>query len=182
MLASETKGISLQATAPAGLDRKEAELYLRLDPERLPKHIAIIMDGNGRWARKRHLPRGRASRRGHLRALRGRVRLADWYPLSDFVRVFRRKLETPSTHRSRLPDEAAFALSEAGGPDAAQKQCAPAIYRSAPRAAGVCPGKDGVGARGPVSQHGNALNPRAQLQRAVGDRGRLPITGTCRRQ
>src|SRR5438132_706925 len=23
----------------------------------LPKHIAIIMDGNGRWAKKRHLPR-----------------------------------------------------------------------------------------------------------------------------
>ena len=22
-----------------------------------PKHIAIIMDGNGRWAQKRHLPR-----------------------------------------------------------------------------------------------------------------------------
>ena len=28
-----------------------------LDPERLPKHIAIIMDGNGRWAKKRGLPR-----------------------------------------------------------------------------------------------------------------------------
>ena len=28
-----------------------------LDPERLPKHIAIIMDGNGRWAKKRLLNR-----------------------------------------------------------------------------------------------------------------------------
>jgi undecaprenyl diphosphate synthase len=28
-----------------------------LDPERLPAHIAIIMDGNGRWARQRGLPR-----------------------------------------------------------------------------------------------------------------------------
>src|SRR5437773_6182448 len=28
-----------------------------LDPTRLPKHIAIIMDGNGRWADRRSLPR-----------------------------------------------------------------------------------------------------------------------------
>jgi len=28
-----------------------------IDPGRLPAHIAIIMDGNGRWARRRHLPR-----------------------------------------------------------------------------------------------------------------------------
>src|SRR3954463_7085383 len=64
MLVSETEGITLQATVPAGLDRKEAEVYQRLDPERLPKHIAIIMDGNGRWARKRHLPRIAGHRAG----------------------------------------------------------------------------------------------------------------------
>src|SRR3954453_20059086 len=28
-----------------------------IDPARLPKHIAIIMNGNGRWANKRNLPR-----------------------------------------------------------------------------------------------------------------------------
>jgi undecaprenyl diphosphate synthase len=32
-------------------------LAQQLDPRRLPAHIAIIMDGNGRWARSRHLPR-----------------------------------------------------------------------------------------------------------------------------
>ncbi len=28
-----------------------------IDKEKLPVHIAIIMDGNGRWAKKRFLPR-----------------------------------------------------------------------------------------------------------------------------
>jgi undecaprenyl diphosphate synthase len=28
-----------------------------LDPKKNPKHIAVIMDGNGRWAEKRHMPR-----------------------------------------------------------------------------------------------------------------------------
>ena len=29
----------------------------KIDLSKLPKHIAIIMDGNGRWAKKRFLPR-----------------------------------------------------------------------------------------------------------------------------
>ena len=51
-------------TIPAGLDHKEAEIFKRLDPNRLPKHIAIIMDGNGRWARRRHMPRVAGHRQG----------------------------------------------------------------------------------------------------------------------
>src|SRR5436309_7427268 len=35
-----------------------------LDPDRLPKHIAVIMDGNGRWAQQRGLPRIEGHRRG----------------------------------------------------------------------------------------------------------------------
>jgi len=54
----------LQHKVPAGLDRKEAEVYRHLDPGRLPKHIAIIMDGNGRWARRRHMPRVAGHRAG----------------------------------------------------------------------------------------------------------------------
>jgi undecaprenyl diphosphate synthase len=36
----------------------------RLEPERLPDHVAIIMDGNGRWARQRGLPRIEGHARG----------------------------------------------------------------------------------------------------------------------
>jgi undecaprenyl diphosphate synthase len=49
--------------------REEARLLAELDPARLPQHIAIIMDGNGRWAGKRRLPRVAGHRAG-VRAAR----------------------------------------------------------------------------------------------------------------
>ncbi len=39
------------------LSSEERCLYDRLDPARMPQHVAIIMDGNGRWAGKRALKR-----------------------------------------------------------------------------------------------------------------------------
>jgi undecaprenyl diphosphate synthase len=36
----------------------------RLDPAALPVHVAVIMDGNGRWAQKRNLPRAVGHRQG----------------------------------------------------------------------------------------------------------------------
>jgi undecaprenyl diphosphate synthase len=65
----------LQARVPAGLDHKESEIYRQLDPERLPRHIAIIMDGNGRWAKRRHLPRVAGHRAG-VAAVRSTVETA----------------------------------------------------------------------------------------------------------
>ncbi|RNA69560.1 isoprenyl transferase [Alteribacter keqinensis] len=35
-----------------------------LDPQNIPEHVAIIMDGNGRWAKKRGLPRVAGHREG----------------------------------------------------------------------------------------------------------------------
>lgn len=37
--------------------KRGAELLGEFDPARAPKHVAIIMDGNGRWAERRGLPR-----------------------------------------------------------------------------------------------------------------------------
>jgi undecaprenyl diphosphate synthase len=38
---------------------EEVELLKRIDPERLPAHVAVIMDGNGRWAESQGLSRVR---------------------------------------------------------------------------------------------------------------------------
>jgi undecaprenyl diphosphate synthase len=43
---------------------KDWALAEAIDPERLPEHIAVIMDGNGRWARKRSLPRAAGHKAG----------------------------------------------------------------------------------------------------------------------
>jgi undecaprenyl diphosphate synthase len=50
------------AALPSG--SPEEVLARRIDFDRLPQHIAIIMDGNGRWAASRHLPRVEGHRAG----------------------------------------------------------------------------------------------------------------------
>jgi undecaprenyl diphosphate synthase len=49
-------------------NREEAELLDKLDLQRLPQHVAVIMDGNGRWAERRHFPRVAGHRAGVKRA------------------------------------------------------------------------------------------------------------------
>ncbi len=41
----------------ADLEQIQQEIGVSVDPERMPAHVAIIMDGNGRWATQRGLPR-----------------------------------------------------------------------------------------------------------------------------
>jgi len=50
-----------QLAAPGS---EEDRLLQQLDLARLPRHVAVIMDGNGRWARKRRLPRIAGHRAG----------------------------------------------------------------------------------------------------------------------
>jgi len=51
---------------------KDWDLARMLDPSRLPRHIAIIMDGNGRWANRRNLPRVAGHKAG-IEAVRATV-------------------------------------------------------------------------------------------------------------
>lgn len=44
--------------------RADREVLARLDIETVPRHVAVIMDGNGRWAAKRGLPRVAGHRAG----------------------------------------------------------------------------------------------------------------------
>jgi len=45
------------------------ELLLKINKDNLPEHIAIIMDGNGRWAKKRSLPRNFGHQEGMERVI-----------------------------------------------------------------------------------------------------------------
>jgi undecaprenyl diphosphate synthase len=54
--------------------------------ERAPRHVAIIMDGNGRWAAARGLPRGEGHRRG-VEALRRTIRAAGEIGIK-FITIF----------------------------------------------------------------------------------------------
>ena len=51
----------------------KSEIVNELKLGALPKHVAIIMDGNGRWAKQRHLPRMAGHREG-LKAVRRTVK------------------------------------------------------------------------------------------------------------
>src|SRR5437016_5995192 len=54
----------MEATTTLNPDTLQRLAAAGLDPARLPRHVAIIMDGNGRWAKQRGLPRIEGHRRG----------------------------------------------------------------------------------------------------------------------
>ena len=71
-----------------------SQLPTDLDPQKLPEHVAIIMDGNGRWATQQGLPR-----------IAGIITMLQRLGNQDInnLCVFNRKLATTNT-RSRLFD------------------------------------------------------------------------------
>jgi undecaprenyl diphosphate synthase len=97
----------LRTSVIKGLSHKEQEVYDLLDPQRLPHHVAIIMDGNGRWAKRRHLPRIAGHKRG-VEAVRGTVETAarvgiPWLTLYAFsVENWKRRPKTEVSFLMRL--------------------------------------------------------------------------------
>jgi undecaprenyl diphosphate synthase len=49
---------------PYGKKAREQELLEVIDPEKIPFHVAIIMDGNGRWAVEKGCPGMKGIARG----------------------------------------------------------------------------------------------------------------------
>ena len=46
------------------IDKANSDLSRRIDKQKVPEHVAIIMDGNGRWATKKGLPRSFGHNKG----------------------------------------------------------------------------------------------------------------------
>jgi len=77
-------------TARFFTSRRDRELLGALDTARVPAHVAVIMDGNGRWAKRRGLPRiaghragAKALRECILTALALRIRYLTVYSFSS---------------------------------------------------------------------------------------------------
>ena len=46
------------------IDKKNHDLSKKIDKQKVPEHVAIIMDGNGRWATSKGLPRSLGHSKG----------------------------------------------------------------------------------------------------------------------
>ena len=84
---------------PMGIDPKA------LDQSRIPRHVAVIMDGNGRWAKKRALNRLRGHKAG-IEAVRETIRCANDCGV-DYLTIY-----SFSTENWKRPKEEVSGLME----------------------------------------------------------------------
>ena len=83
----------------------ESSFPVDLDPKKIPQHIALIMDGNGRWAKKRGLPRSYGHKKG-VEALKTTLRVCnDWGVQALTVYAF------STENWSRPDDEVSFLMT-----------------------------------------------------------------------
>ena len=95
---------ALLEALPAG--DQDWDLARAIDPDRIPAHIAIIMDGNGRWAGRRRLPRVAGHRAG-AEAVRATVETAARLGIS-YLTLY--AFSTENWKRPRLEVEALMGL------------------------------------------------------------------------
>lgn len=84
------------------MSQAEAPLPEPREPFEVPRHVAIIMDGNGRWAAARGLPRAEGHRRG-VEALRKTVRAAGEMGI-EYLTIFSFSSENWSRPASEIRD------------------------------------------------------------------------------
>ena len=145
-------GLSRSAGVPRGRDAATAHPVrgifttterisraFRSIAERLPRHVAIVMDGNGRWAQRRGLSRSEGHRRGKdsVRAVVEAARELGIPYLTLFA--FSNENWEPAGHRSALPDGAVPSLPDHRdqAPDEARHPRGGAGRPRAPAAAGA---------------------------------------------
>ena len=87
-------------------ESEDALLFKQIDPARLPAHVAIIMDGNGRWAAQRNLPRVAGHRAGAI-AVRAATETAARLGIR-YLTLF--AFSTENWNRPRMEVEALFRL------------------------------------------------------------------------
>lgn len=81
-------------------------LKQQIDPERVPKHVAIIMDGNGRWAKERGRPRVFGHKNG-VKAVRASAEAAAELGVKHLTLY---AFSTENWNRPRLEVQALMAL------------------------------------------------------------------------
>ena len=92
-------------TVPINLVNSTAQVQA-LPPMRMPRHVAIIMDGNGRWARRKELPRSAGHAAG-VEALRDIIRASDDWGI-EYLTIY--AFSTENWARSHEEVEALMAL------------------------------------------------------------------------
>ena len=127
--------------------RRRAARRERPAPKRRPAHVAIIMDGNGRWAASRRLPRIAGHREG-ARAVRRTIEAAirPRRGLADALRLLQREL-APAGGRGARPDRPAAPLPEERDRGAAGQRRAAAHHRRPRPLRSRHPGRPGAAER-----------------------------------
>ena len=105
-LAGDVRPTSQRRSRPSSRTSATRELLAEFDPARVPAHVAIIMDGNGRWAAKRGLPRIAGHRAG-AKAIRGDHRGCDRtrHPLPHASTRSQLRELAPPCRRGQRPHE-----------------------------------------------------------------------------